>query len=371
MTQILCLVTGGAGDTRRATRLLSALPAEITYHEVDKSRPRMENIRTVHRLVRRQHWDLIFQEGTGIAGGLNLIAAAALWNQPYVLSSGDPIGGFFRTTEGPLHGAIFSVYERLLYRLCTGFIGWSAYLTGKALHLGAPRGMTVEGAVDLDQFQPAPADERTRLRDRYDLPKDHLVCGVVGSLQWSDRQQYCYGLELIETLKRLHRKDVTMLIVGGGDGREKLAERVPASLLDRVVFTGALPSDEIPDVLNAMDVGFISQTLDGLGNYRLTTKLPEYLATGLPVAMSPIPGYFDYVGDTAGWALPAAHPASADFHRQCATWLDDLSRSEARSKRDAARTIAENNFDYQSLTRRFRTFMLYILNLPSNTVSDS
>ena len=93
------------------------------------------------------------------------------------------------------------------------------------------------------------------------------------------------------------------LIVGDGDGRAELEHRVPPEWRVWGVFTGRVAEHEVVDALNAMVIGFITQTLDALG---ITTKLPEYLATGLPVAMSPIPGHYDYVG-SAGWSLPP-HP---------------------------------------------------------------
>ena len=46
----------------------------------------------------------------------------------------------------------FEQYEKLLYRHCTGFIGWTPYLAGMALKMGAPRAVTVEGAVDTSVF---------------------------------------------------------------------------------------------------------------------------------------------------------------------------------------------------------------------------
>jgi len=363
MTRILCIVTGGAGDGRRARRLLSTLPAEVTYYDVDKSRLRMASFREIKALLEPGRWDLVFQEGTGIVGGLNLIRAGWKWSQPYVISSGDPIGGFFRTTRGRLYGTVFSAYERLLYRYCAAFVGWTPYLSGLALQLGAPRAATIEGAIDLSEFLRYEASKRAAIRAKYGIPADHLVCGVVGSLQWSASQQYCYGLELVEAIQRVHREDLSVLIVGDGNGRAELEKRVPHHLKDRVFFTGRVPAEEVVDTLNAMDVGFITQTLDGLGSFRLTTKLPEYLAAGLPIAMSPIPGFYDYLHE-AGWVLPAAHPGSPGFHQKTAAWLDTLTREDIAQKARHTRSLAESRFDYDTvLLPRFQTFMADLLNL--------
>jgi glycosyltransferase involved in cell wall biosynthesis len=362
MNSLLCVNTGGEGDLHgvRMRRLTKNMSARCTYVDFDRSQSRWANARELWRTLRAQRWDLVYQESTGIAGGLCLVRAARAWGQRYVVSSGDPVGGFFRAVKGKLWGAAFECYERLLYRHSTGFIGWTPYLTGAAMKMGAPRAVTVEGAVDTSTFSPMALEERRRCRAHYGLPSDHLVCGVVGSLTWTPRQQYCYGLELVELLSHLERDDVSVLIVGDGDGRTRLEARVPEQFRERVVFTGRVPEAEVAHALGAMDIGFITQTMDSLGRYRLTTKLPEYLAAGLPVAMSPIPGFYDYA-QAAGWALPAHHPASEDFHRACAAWLDGLHWEEVQARRERAPALAKKYFDYEVVRPTFEAFVEDVL----------
>ena len=369
---ILCINTGGIGDLHglRARRLTEHLDADCIYLDVDREMSRWANARVLWQQLQDHPWDLVYQEGTGIAGGLPLILASLRNGQPYVVSSGDPVGGFFKTVKGPAYGAVFEQYERWLYRASAGFVGWTPYLTGAALKMGAPRGVTIEGAVDTHIFTSYPAVQRKELKGRYGLDPSHMVCGVVGSLQWTPRQAYCYGLELVEMLPYLAREDISVLIVGDGDGRAQLEARVPPSMRSRVVFTGRVPEDEVVDTLNAMDVGFITQTLDDLGLYRLTTKLPEYLAAGLPVAMSPNPGYFDYA-QNAGWALPAHHPANPAFHRACAAWLDTLSWDAIEKRRAIAPELAEKYFDYKVVRPRFEAFIEQVLRETKDDRSES
>jgi glycosyltransferase involved in cell wall biosynthesis len=368
MSQVLCINTGGAGSLYepRARRLAATLGADVTHFAVDRSVPRERSSRSIWQLLKSRRWDMVYLEGTGIAAGVNLIRAAICWKQPFVVSSGDPIGGFFQVTRGPVISPLFDLYERLLYRSCSGFVGWTPYLTGRAIQMGARRGVTVEGAVDLETFFPYSRVERIAARQKYGLNPDHLVCGVIGSLEWVRRQSYCYGLELIESLKRLKRPDVSVLIVGDGNGRAILESAVPAGLRSRVVFTGRLREAEVVTAINAMDIGFVAQTLDGLGSYRLTTKLPEYLACSLPVAMSPVPGFYDYVGE-AGWPLPPFHPASVEFHWRCAAWLEGLARDEVGERASLARGIASRRFGYDAVGEKFCRFVESLLAEPPRT----
>jgi glycosyltransferase involved in cell wall biosynthesis len=361
--RILCINPKGKGDLHelRAMRLTSMLDADTTLYNVDRRSSYPAAIRDAWRVIGSQHWDLIYQESGGLIGGLNLIRAASSRHQRYIISTGDPIGGYFHVTSGPVIGQAFEMYERMLYRSCAGFVGWTPYLTGAALKMGAKRAVTIEGAVALDVFRPYGAGERLMAKNRFGLDPTHIVCGVVGSLNWNPRQRYTYGLELVETLTRLSRQDVSLLIVGDGSGREPLVARIPDRLRSRVILTGRLAEADVVTALNAMDIGFITQTLDRLGSFRLTTKLPEYLACSLPVAMSPIPGFYDYASE-AGWPLPAQHPSSVAFFDECASWLEQLSKDDIQAKAANARTIACSRFAYEVVGPRFRRFVEAVIN---------
>lgn len=66
-----------------------------------------------------------------------------------------------------------------------------------------------------------------------------------------------------------------------------------------------MPRKDVPDYLAAMDVASLPQNVDGVGSFRYTTKLSEYLAAGLPVITGQIPLAYD-VGGGWLWRLPGA-----------------------------------------------------------------
>lgn len=361
MNKVLCISTAGKGqDPLRMRQLTQFINAEVTHYDLDRSLSKLAAARAVWKLVKSQQWNLIYQEGTGLAGGLSLIRAYRDWQQPFVVSSGDPIGGYFHTKFGPVAGSLFDKYERLLYESCAGFIGWTPYLTGAALKMGAKQAVTVEGAVDVKQFYPLDGEQKSALRSKLGIPKNHLVCGMAGSINWVSRQSWCQGYELVQMMKYLKRPDISVLIVGDGSGKAKLEALVPEHLKTRVIFTGRVPSEQVPELINSMDIGFVTQIMGRLGNFRLSTKLPEYLACGTAIAMSPIPGFFDYAY-SAGWPLPGLHPASQEFHQQCAAWLDELSWEEINLKKSLAFDTAKKFFDYEVITPKFTAFIERIL----------
>jgi glycosyltransferase involved in cell wall biosynthesis len=76
------------------------------------------------------------------------------------------------------------------------------------------------------------------------------------------------------------RSDVVLMLVGEGPGKAELEEiGRSAGFSDRLVFTGEVPNDRIPDYLDAMDAGVIPHT----NEYRSPIKMFEYMAAGKPI----------------------------------------------------------------------------------------
>src|SRR5262249_5245938 len=137
------------------------------------------------------------------------------------------------------------------------------------------------------------ARSRAGAREELGIPPDGLVAGIVGSLAWTKKVGYAYGLELVQALRRCKRSDAYALIVGDGDGRARLERLAGDRLGGRVIFTGKVPRDRVPYYLAAMDIASLPQSVDRVGSVRYTTKLTEYLSVGLPVVTGRIPMAYD------------------------------------------------------------------------------
>lgn len=299
--RVVCLATqgSGSGDERRITFLLE--PLGPTVLPVDRSRRHRLPL-AIWRTIRKERPDIVVLEGTGAGGGAGVIAARVSTKLPYVVSSGDAVAPFLRAFY-PMSWPAAALYERMLYRLCAGYIGWSPYLVGRALALGAPRGMTAAHyARDAARLS-----ARDAVRSRLGLSPETVVIGIVGSILPDPRHGYSYGQELVRAIRRVDRADVALLVVGGGDGLAHLAELAGADLGRRVVLTGGCPPEDVQDYLAAMDIAALSQSTDLVGALRYTTKLPEYLEAGLPVITLQTPAAYDL--DTGWmWRLPGDAP---------------------------------------------------------------
>ncbi len=348
-TRVVCFATKGAASNEesRIVQLLHDLDPEVWAFD------RAHKARSALRLaghLQRTRPALVVMEGTGTAGGAVLLAARVLLGIPFVVSSGDAVAPFLAARRAWLWPAAFT-YEWLLYRLSAGFIGWTPYLTGRALTLGAPRAVTAPGFAPFADA----SDRRAAMRDALGIPQDALVFGIVGALVWTPRRAYCYGLELVRALSRVARRDVRVLIVGDGDGRQRL-ERLGD---ERVVLTGAVPQEQVPAHLAAMDVASLPQSVDRVGAFRYTTKVSEYLDAGLPIVSSRIPAAYD-LDDGWVWRLPGRAPWAEEYVAALAELMETMTPEKLAQRRDHARAPA-GTFALQPQQRRVGQFIAELI----------
>jgi len=323
--RIACFSTQGTGhsDEARILELLGPVAPELL--PFDRAGKARSAARLALRLLRRRP-DLVVMEGTGVGGGLAVLAARFLGGVPYVVSSGDAVGPYIGLRHRRL-APLAALYERVLCGSAAGFIGWSPYLVGRALTLGARRAMTAASWAP----PPAPATRAAR-RAALGIPDEAIVFGLVGSLGWNDERGYCYGAELVRALRATERADLRVLVVGDGSGLERLRDLAGGD--PRILLPGRVPRSEVAAHLAALDVASLPQSVDGVGAFRYTTKISEYFAAGLPIATGQIPLAYD-LDEGAIWRLPGDAPWDEAYVAALADLMSGLDSAELERRRAA------------------------------------
>jgi glycosyltransferase involved in cell wall biosynthesis len=346
---VLYFATQGSGsrDEERMRDLLQLLEARrVPFDRTARIRSGLRVIRA----IRKRSPHVVVMEGMGVAGGISVLLSRWFLHVPYVVSSGDAFAPFVRT-RSPALGPIAGLYERTLCRHCAGFIGWSPYLTGRALTFGAPRAMTAPNWAPPREHRPAVNE----VRDRLGIPADMIVFGIVGSLDWNSRLRYCYGLELLLALARVSRDGIGVLIVGSGTGRERLEALAVKLALPNVYMPGSVPRTEVSGYLDAIDVASLPQSVDGVGAFRFTTKLSEYLSAQLPVVTGQLPAAYD-LDDGWLWRLPGDAPWHEPYIAALAELMDGVSRSHIEERRSHV-PRSSDLFDFKRQRRQVATFV--------------
>jgi glycosyl transferase family 1/glycosyl transferase family 4 len=327
---VVCFATQGSGHGEEA-RIEGLLEhTEAVTLPFDRTHKARSASRILGTILRRRP-DLVVMEGTGVAGGLPLIAGRLLAGVPYVVSSGDAVGPYIKLGHRRL-APLAALYERLLCRLSAGFIGWTPYLVGRALTFGAPRAMTA-----ASWSAPARRQDRQLRREELGIAEDTLVFGLVGTLDWTEQIEYCYGRELIEAVLRTDRDDICAVVIGDGSGRERLQRIAGKELGRRVLLPGRIPRDSVTSYLAAMDVASLPQSTDGVGSFRYTTKISEYIGAGLPVVTGQIPLAYD-LDEGWIWRLPGDAPWDDRYVSGLTELMQNLSAADLAARRQAVPT---------------------------------
>jgi glycosyltransferase involved in cell wall biosynthesis len=323
---VICFATQGtgSGDERRIVELLAAL--DPTVLAFDRGAKRRTAIRLL-REFRRRRPAVVVMEGTGLAGGIPLLLARRWLGTRYVVSCGDAVAPYLAAFR-PWLRPIAYVYERLLYTCSAGVIGWSPYIVGRAVSMGAPRAATAANWC----AGMAAVDARAVVRRRLDIPEDAVVFGIVGSLDLTRRLDWCYGGDLVRALRLTDREDLRVLIVGEGTGRARLEELAGDELGRRVLLPGRCAPEDVLDQLAAMDVASLPQTVDSAGALRYTSKLSEYVAAGLPVVTGQLPLAYD-LDDGWMWRLPGDAPWHPEYLAALAVLMQGVSRKDLTARR--------------------------------------
>jgi Glycosyl transferases group 1 len=291
---------------------------------------------------------LIVMEGTGISGGFACLILRWVFNISYVVSSGDAVAPFIAMKSNRLFGYFAYLYEYLLCHFCAGFIGWTPYLVGRALTFGAPKGITAAGwsgksysSDDLDRYRQA-------IRDKLDIPPKAIVYGLIGSLVWVEKLEYCYGVELVRARQQVDPDaDVYLIIGGDGTGTSHLQTLAGDLLGTKIILTGNIPSDQVLEYLAAMDVASLPQSVDRVGSFRYTTKVSEYLAAKLPIAIGQIPMTYDLLMDYS-WCLSGNNPWDDKYINELAKLMENLTIEEIADKKQLIPSeLKEFDLEYQ------------------------
>ncbi len=204
----------------------------------------------------------------------------------------------------------------------------------------------IYNGVDLRRFSPRPEIRRS-LREKLGLPAESFVVGTVGRMV--PLKDHATLLKAAEIL--VHRgMNVRLLLAGSGPEltRHQRHAETSAELAGRVSFLGAC--ENIPDVLNALDVFVLPSLCEGMSN-----TLLEAMASGLPVIATRVGGNPELVEDDRSGCLFRPGDVSDLAERLQRLAGDGELRSELGA---AARQRAVAHFSLQRMLGEYRNLYL-------------
>lgn len=354
--KVAAFVVNGRADGLvgvRARGFARQLGGEISTHIAYRGPSNGRTARDFLAWLRATRPDLVLVFDVGVAGAVVSLVYGRLRRVPVIVDTGDVVWALLRATgqRGRLTCDLVRAYERQILRSATTVTVRAASLCEYLQECGISRVEFLAEGVDTELFRPL---EVSALRARLGLA-DALTVGVVGSLGWNPRFRWCYGMELIEAMARLEGVPIKGLIVGEGPGFPHLLTRAKVlGVADRIVLAGWVPHEDLPPLINCMDICLSTQTNDLVGRVRMTAKLPLYLACGRFVIATRVGDAPRILPDEM--LLEYRGAFDFDYPDRLAERLRQLFSVRADAEKMGLRNVqvAKTHFEYSILSDRLR-----------------
>lgn len=371
----LSLQTGYSINEREFVRaMLDAYPAQVTVVVPEPQRPEIfrdprisyvtdhrrhrvgpyashivDTFRTIRRLVaERSPAAIVFRLG---AVPLAPAALSMFGRTPIILKT---MGGYslFDKSDRRLVVRVTAPFVQALYkyvmrRSAGGDTVSPAYVEWLSTRLGCDpsRVSVVLNGANIAEFHPM---DRGLCRTEFGIDASAAVAGYVGAL--ADLRNVDMLVRAVPGLQDI--QGFRLVVAGDGPYRRSL-EALTGELgaADHVRFTGNLPYDSVPRIINSLDVA-VDLTLVPLvvngktleGSY--SQKVPQYLACGVPVVAWDVPGTEFIRRQDIGRLAESGNPAAL---ARAIRELLGLSDAERAAMRGRARAFAVSHLSAEAL----------------------
>lgn len=227
----------------------------------------------LQRALRRSRYDLVYERYT-----FYLLAGAFLARRhaiPFVLEANE-VSGIANRARRQSFPRLCSAFERRLFARCTAIHTVSSHLAGRILDQGVAKERVHVVPNGFDPEHVTRRESRPALEARYGLA-GRTTLGFAGWFDAWDRLDFL--IDVFGEIRRDHPA-TALLLIGDGPVTGSLREQVRARGLEKdVVFTGAVPRQDVYDVMSLLDIAVLAHSND----FGSPVVLFEFMGLGIPV----------------------------------------------------------------------------------------
>jgi glycosyltransferase involved in cell wall biosynthesis len=194
-----------------------------------------------------------------------------------------------------LTSQLVKLAEKYVYRRATVISANNLFLGDYVTNLGKRIDSPIVNfpPLDLDHFA---NKDRRQMRENMSIDQDSFVATYMGSLF-----SFSGLMQVVSDFSKLSGPSDQLLIIGGGGIENELRRKVnELKLENKVIFTGVVNYDELPEYLSVSDVLINPFESTLVTNLALPHKVLQYLAIGIPTISTKLSGLFESLGDSAG-----------------------------------------------------------------------
>ena len=318
---------------------------EIALFPLDRTPSPKAFIANTLRLIRICRWaDVVHFQKCHHYASLPAVVASYITNKPLHYEWDDWEEKIWYESCGRgLHsrfiGLSFKVLERWLPVLADSVSCASKHLKDLTHRFGVRKDFIFDAPVGADIEKFSPGLDAGRIKRKFNIKAELvLYIGQLHGAQYVDL--------LLKAVDQVHRKrpEVTFMIVGEGFFEKRLKKlAVELGLDGKVIFTGAVPHDDIPYYIAASDVCVASFKDTQVTRCKSPLKIVEYLAGGKPIVASNVGEVRKMVGGAGVLVEPGNWQALAEGILQL---LQDKSLCRKLSARARSRAETKYNWRY-------------------------
>lgn len=197
----------------------------------------------------------------------------------------------------------------------------------------------VRNAIDTSRYAPN-VEIRKKVREEFQL-KDQFVVGHVGRFDPAKNHEFL--LKIFCELKK-NASDAKLMLVGGGNGKEKIEREVEQlGLEDDVIFTGV--RSDVNELMQAMDVFVMPSLYEGF-----PVTMVEAQAAGLPCVIS------DKVPFEC--AVTSGLVSSVKLSDNLDVWVKEILSTRTIERRSHLDEIVKKGFDIKQAAKWLEGYYL-------------
>lgn len=202
----------------------------------------------------------------------------------------------------------------------------------------------IPAGVDLEKFNPQV--DGSSIREKYGIKTDDILLFFMGWIY-----DFSGMKEVAESLSTNDDENIKLMIVGEGDLYEPLLKMKSEKKLDgKLILTGKIPYEEIPDHIAAADICLLPAYKNEIMMNIVPIKVYEYMAMGKPIIATNLPGLQKEFGLDNG----INYIEKSNDALEKSIWLNKTNRIKAEGEK-ACSFVQDLSWD--SITDRFEKFL--------------
>lgn len=353
------LLVGGLPEENESDSLhiLEEYGVKATLIEEMKRTPNFFNDRKAYQKIKqiiREYQPDIVHTHAAKAGALGRRAAKSM-RVPVIVHTYH--GHVFHSYFGKLKTALYKFIERRLAKISTGIIAISEIqkeeLTQQHTICQASKVKMIQLGFDLNRFHESLEHKRTETRQQFGLSEDEIAVAIVGRLAAVKNHQLF--LNAIEAIAAKTTKKVTFFIVGDGDERSNIEQRIASLKLPstlKIVMTSWIK--DIASFNPGMDLICLTSLNEGT-----PVSLIEAQAANVPILTTNVGGVKDIVLENETGFVVSNNSLSEFSEKLLFLIENDSIRKEMSLK---GWDFVKSKFHYSTLVHNMENYYSELLN---------